>query len=114
MLELRRTKAGIFDESKIYTLYDFDKAIEEYKKGDESTLRAMIVPAEIISTLLPVVQIKKPLIKQLLTGKPLMKGDMEKSFEAEHFVVFDKDVFIGVYKGVNEGDIIARAEFIFN
>lgn len=115
MLELRRTKAGIFDESKIYNLYDFDRAVEGYKNGDESILREMIVPAEVLGNVLPSIDItKKDLIKQLLTGKPLMKSDLLKMPDAERFIVFDKDVFIGVYKRVNEGNIIARAEFVFN
>src|SRR3989338_9243463 len=32
MLELRRTHAGIFNESTATTLYEFDKLVEEYKK----------------------------------------------------------------------------------
>jgi len=115
MLELRRIQAGIFSEEEIYTLYDFDKAVAEYKAGDEKMLRKMIIPAEIISTLLPVIQINdKKSLKQLLTGKPLMKSDCKKSLEEGIFCIFNKDIFIGVYKKVNEGDIIGRAEFIFN
>jgi len=124
MLELRRIKAGIFDEESkdypIIDLYQFDKAVEAYKKGDESLLRGMIVPAEIISQLLPVIQItNKPLIKQLLTGKPLMKRDIDisqiKNIKVEEKItLFSDSTFIGVYKIVSEGDIIARAEFVFN
>jgi len=33
MLELRRIKAGIFKEESTTNLYDFEKAVEEYKKG---------------------------------------------------------------------------------
>jgi H/ACA ribonucleoprotein complex subunit 4 len=114
MLELRRTKAGIFDEDKINNLYDFDKAVEEYKKGNEKILREMIVPAEIISTILPTVQVKKPLIKQLLTGKPLMKKDVSKIPDQDKFCIFCEDQFLGIYKKVSEGDIIARPEFVLN
>jgi H/ACA ribonucleoprotein complex subunit 4 len=115
MLELRRTKAGMFDESQIYTLYDFDKAVEKYKKGDESVLREMIVPAEIISKIMPTVQIiNKNLLKLLLTGKPLMKSDILKIPDAERFSVFDKEKLIGIYKKVDERNIVARAEFVFN
>jgi len=35
MVELRRIKAGIFSEEDSINLYDFDKAVEEYKKGNE-------------------------------------------------------------------------------
>ena len=116
MLELRRIRAGMFSEDKIYTLYDFDKAVKSYQEGDEKPLREMIVPAEIISTFMPVIEIThKAVLKQLLTGKPLMKSDIkDKLPEEERFCIFNKDVFIGVYKKVDEGDIIARAEFVFN
>jgi hypothetical protein len=77
-------------------------------------LREMIIPAEIISHILPVIHItNKGLIKQLLTGKPLIKDDASIP-DADKFSVFDKDNFIGVYKRVREGNIVARAEFVFN
>lgn len=117
MLELRRTKAGIFDESKIYNLYEFDKALDEYKKGNDKKLRDMLVPAEIVSTLLPVVQLKKEVnLKQILTGKPLMKKDIDEKTikDIDKFCLFLDDRFLGVYKKVDEGDIIARAEFVCN
>jgi hypothetical protein len=59
------------------------------------------------------VQIKPGLIKQLLTGKPIMKGDIKLPKE-DKFEVFCQDRFIGVYKKVEERNIIARAEFVFN
>lgn len=115
MLELRRVKAGIFDETKIYTLYDFDKAVEEFKKGNEKSLRELIVPAEIIASFMPTVQVNnKQLIKKLLTGKPIMKNDLKVPANVEKFCIFDGPAFIGVYAIVPEGNIIARAEFIFN
>jgi hypothetical protein len=76
--------------------------------------REMIVPAEIISTILPTVQVKKPLIKQLLTGKPLMKKDVSKIPDQDKFCIFCEDQFLGIYKKVSEGDIIARPEFVLN
>jgi len=116
MLELRRTKAGLFSEDKIYNLYDFDKAVQEYKGGKEEKLREMIVPAEIISTFMPIIEVTdKRILKQLLTGKPLMNSDIkDKLPEEERFCIFNNDIFIGVYKKTEEGDIIARAEFVFN
>ena len=41
MLELRRTKAGIFSEDSIYTLYDFESSLK-----NETKLNEMLVPAE--------------------------------------------------------------------
>ncbi len=114
MLELRRTKAGIFEEKDSINLYDFEKAVEEYKKGNEELLRKILIPAEIVSDVLPVIEVKSANLKKLLTGKPLMKEDVSDIVQNEKFALFLKDRFIGVYRKSDEGDIVARPEFIFN
>jgi H/ACA ribonucleoprotein complex subunit 4 len=115
MLELRRTKAGLFNEHEIYNLYQFEKAVEEYKKGNERPLREIIVPAEIISQLYPIIQVNPKSLKKILTGKPLFKEDIrDKLPDSEIFVLFNNDIFIGVYHKSKEGDIIARPDFILN
>jgi len=114
MAELRRTKAGIFEEEKIIDLYKFKEAVDDYRKGREEKLKKILIPAEIISEILPVVQVKEKAIKQLLTGKPIMKGDLEKMPDSEKFVVFLKDKFIEVARKTDERDIIARPEFVLN
>lgn len=119
MLELRRTKAGIFSENSnefpLITLYDFDKALEEYKKGNEEPLRNILIPGEVVSRLLSVVQVNPVSLKQLLTGKPLFQKDIKDNLpEQDKFALFNKDILIGIYKKSNEGDIIARPEFVFN
>lgn len=114
MLELRRTKASIFDESNLVTLYDFEKAVNLYKKGDDAPLRTMIISAdEALRKSMPVVQVKQ-YTEKLLTGKPIMKGDLETIPDEGVFSVFDKKQLIGVYRTVNEGVIIARPEFVLN
>ena len=116
MIELRRTKASIFDDENLVTLYQLKKAIEEYKKGNEKILREILIPGEIISEILPVIQIKKKYIDKLQHGSPLMKEHLEKSSEKltdEEIAVFCKEEFIGVFKITNEKDIIARPEYVF-
>ena len=114
MAELRRIRAGIFDESNIVNLYDFDKAVELWKLGDESMLRKMIIPAEdAIKKIIPEVQAKDD-IKKLLTGKPIFREDVEKIPESELFSVFSGKKFIEIAKKVNEGNIIGRPEFVYN
>jgi len=109
MTELRRTRAGIFNESKIVNLYDFEKA-------DNEELSKMIIPAEdAIKQILPEVQVKEKSVKQLLTGKPLFKEDIKGKIPNEElFAVFHKDNFIEIAKKLNQGDIVARPEFVFN
>lgn len=114
MLELRRTKAGIFEEKGSVNLYDFDKAVKEYENGNEAELRKILIPAEIVSEVLPVIQANPDNLKKLLTGKPLMKNDVASPVKDEKFALFLKETFIGVYRKTNEGDIIARPEFILN
>ncbi len=117
MLELRRTRASIFTEENLVNLYDFESAVEEYKKGNEKPLREILIPAEIIQTIFSPYQIKKESLKKLLTGSPLFSNflkDKVKEQKDEKICLFLEDKFIGCYKLVKEGDIIAVPEFVFN
>jgi len=109
MLELRRTKASIFKESTAITLYEFDKLVKEKK------LSSVLVPAEeAIKKVLPALQISADKVKQLLNGKPLMSQDLTNLPKGETFALFSGERFIGVYHKVKEGEIIAKAEFVYN
>jgi len=119
MLELRRTRAGIFKENdKTYpsvNLYDFEKAVKNYRKGDEKPLREIIIPGEIISELHPVVKAKKESKEKLLTGKPILKTDLVKETKIEKgkiVIVFSDEQFIEIAKIVNEKDVFAKPEFV--
>src|SRR3989344_3899935 len=115
MLELRRTKAGIFKEESITSLYDFEKAVNEYKNGNEKLLREIIFPAEIISEFLPVLQIKSENLKQIFTGKSLLKKDLVKDdgWKKDTIVcVFSSDIFVGIYKIFRGREIFAKPEFV--
>ncbi len=115
MTELRRTKAGIFSEEdkNFVNLYDFQRAMEEYKKGNEEKLREMLIPAEIISEILPAVQAKEESVSQLSDGKPIFRKDIESIPESEKFAIFHGNKLIEIAKKVNEGEIIARPEFVY-
>ena len=114
MTELRRTKAGIFSEGDdaFVNLYDLKTAVEEYEKGNEEKLRAILIPAEIITKILPVVYAKKEAVKSLYTGKPIFKKDIEETEVPEKFLVFYGESLIEVARRTNEKDIIARPEFV--
>lgn len=116
MLELRRTQAGIFNETQSIKLEDLDNAVEEYEKGNSKPLEKLIIPAETaINEIIPCFQIKENSIKSLLTGKPLFRNDIDGLSPQEgNFAIFYKDKFIGLYKLTNESiDIIARPTFVF-
>jgi len=119
MLELRRVRAGIFKEDdKKYpsvNLYDFEKAVKEYRAGDDKLLRDMILPGEVVMKLFPVVPIKKEYSEKLLHGSPIyleyIKGEKTES-DSKKVCAFAGDKFIGIYSVVNEGGIFAKADFV--
>ena len=123
MIELRRIKAGLFDEeNKKYpsvNLYDFEKAVKEYKKGNEKKLREILIPGEIITELLQVIQVRKDVVKKLLSGSPIFKSFVNEKIsnkikKNEKVGAFVEDKFIGIYDYINSKDLIARPEFVLN
>jgi len=119
MLELRRTKAGIFDETDSVSLYELEEAFAGLKKGDESALRKILIPGEIIADILPVVYVKEQSLKKLLSGSPIFAEFLENPRDAKSvadgkFCVFCGEKFIGCYASVLEKEIIARPEFVFS
>lgn len=115
MLELRRTRAGVFKEERSVNLYDFEKAVTEYKKGNEEALREMIVPAEIVAELHPVVEIKEESAERILRGQPIYFKNLvkKKDFEPEQKIcVFSEGKFIGIFKVINEDTVFAKSEFV--
>jgi len=148
MLELRRIRAGIFKENDenypVVSLYDFEKAVDEYKKGNEQQLKKIIIPAEIVCEVYPLVQVKEDNLKKILTGKPIYEEDLEnepfgkvpkpelkkqdKDYKKESkdstssklgqskevVCIFCKDRFVGMYKLIQEGNLFAKPEFVMN
>jgi len=118
MGELRRTEAGIFDESTLVNLFDFKSAVDKYKNGDEEGLKKMLIPAEeAIKKVLPVVEVDKSAIRALHIGKPLLISNVKSKSDVvpgDFFAAFCKGKFIGVYKKTNEASVFARSEFVFN
>lgn len=118
MLELRRIKAGIFEEQDSVTLYELQNAVEEYKKGNEEKLRKILIPAEIAAKLLPEVQVNKSAVKRLYTGSPvfneMLKEEKDRSkFKKEEKVsIFCGEVFIETARVTGEKGIFARPEFV--
>ncbi len=111
MLELRRTRAGIFEEKDSVTLYELEKAIEE-KKLDKIILSGEKAVKEIF----PVVEIKENFVEKILHGQPIYIKNLKKkeNFEAgTEVAVFFKERFVGIFKIINGGKIFAKGEFTF-
>ncbi len=119
MLELRRISAGIFNENdKKYPsvkMYDFEKAVNEYEKGEDKYLRKMIIPGEIVKKIYPPLEIKEDNLKNILTGKPIYKKDLirDEGWKVNSIVsCFCKNRFIGMYKIFRGKEIFAKPEFV--
>jgi len=116
MLELRRISAGIFDESFAVNLYEYEKAVEEYKNGNDELLKKIIIPAEdAIKKVYPVVNIKSENLQQIFTGKPIYKKDLlkDEGWKVDSVAsVFCNDEFVGMYKIFRGKEIFARPEFV--
>jgi H/ACA ribonucleoprotein complex subunit 4 len=116
MLELRRIRAGIFKEEGSVDLYEFEKAVEEYKKGNEKKLREMIIPGEIIKELYPSIQVKPDSAERILRGQPIYNKNLVKESKIEigkRVSIFSDDRFIGVFSVISEGEVFAKPEFVF-
>ena len=116
MIGLKRIRAGIFTNKEMVSKEDFEKAVEEFEKGDEKRLRKIIIPAEIVSEVYPVVEVKKEFVDMILHGAPIYHKFLTKKLNWENgkkFCLFDGEKFIGMFKVINEGDYFARSEFTF-
>lgn len=118
MLELRRVRAGIFQEDDenypAVNLYDFEKAVKEYREGNEEKLREMIIPGEIVIELYPVVNVKKEFVNKLFNGSPLFVQNLtgKKDIKDGRVCVFSEERLIGIYTTVNSGEVFAKPEFV--
>jgi H/ACA ribonucleoprotein complex subunit 4 len=119
MLELRRTQAGIFNETKSINLYDFERAAQEYRNKNDKPLRNILIPGEIVTELLPTIQIRKDVVKKVLSGSPifpsfLTETKLPKLKIEEKICIFAEEKFIGCYNYIGTETLIAKPEFVLN
>ncbi len=115
MLELRRIRAGIFTEESMVNLYDFEKAVDEYEKGNDTLLRKIIIPADIIKQVYSAIEIKPDNLRKIFTGNPICKKDLIKDngVKVDSVVpVFCNNNFIGMYKILRKKEIFAKPEYV--
>jgi len=115
MTGLRRARAGIFLEKECITKEQFEKAVEKYFAGDDKELKKIILPAEIITKVYPVVNVKAEFVEKILHGAPIDEKFLIKKekFETGKIIcIFNENKFIGMYKVINEGHIFAKGEFV--
>ena len=105
MLELRRTREGIFKEKDCVNMYDIDKAIKE------SDLSKILLPPEVITKNMPKITIGKKYLEKVYNGSPILKEYILKkdSFKkGEVVAVFSNKRLIEISQVVNEEDVIAK------
>jgi len=121
MLELRRTNAGIFSENDeefpIVSLYNFEKAMLEYKEGNDERLREIIIPGEIVSRLHAPVELKEIAIPMFYNGSPIHNDELvdEKNLDFgldKIFTVFSKGKFLGLHKVIKEGNLFSIPDYV--
>lgn len=116
MLELRRTRAGIFKEDNAIRLYELEKLKEAIKEQNLAEVKKYIIPGEeAIKKIFRVIKINSHRVKELFTGKPLFQFDLVKKekFELEEKIaVFCEERFIGIYIVENSARRFARPDFV--
>jgi H/ACA ribonucleoprotein complex subunit 4 len=115
MTELRRTRAGIFEEKDSLTLYQLQEAKE---KGE---LSKYLTPINIISKYIPSFEVKDENLRELYNGSPLYpeffknKDDLKKTEnlkKGEFIALMNGSKLIEVAKIILEGRKIAVAETV--
>ncbi len=116
MIGLKRIRAGIFKEKEMVTKEEFEKAADAYFKGNDKLLKEIIIPAEIVSELYPIVEIKEEPIERILHGQPLYEKDLMKKIKIEKNKIvcgFAGDKFIGMFRVVDDGKIFGKPMFVY-
>ena len=102
MAELRRTKAGPFDESKIVTLQDLADAFHAHKNGDSSILKKIILPIEEGAAHLKKIWVHDSAIGNLCNGAFLkipgiskLESDIKKDDDVAVFSLKQELILVG-------------------
>jgi len=89
MFELRRTKAGPFNESTLATLQDLTDAVYYFREGNEKLIRRVIQPPEAAVRHLPKVYVLDSAVDSLCHGANLHNpgiSQLESGIEPENVV----------------------------
>jgi H/ACA ribonucleoprotein complex subunit 4 len=116
MTGLKRIRAGIFTEDIMTGKKEFENAVKAYEKGDNELLRKIIIPAEIVSELYSVVEVKEEPVGRILHGQPLYHKDLERKEKIEKDKVvcaFSGSKFVGMFQVVNDEKIFGKPMFVY-
>ena len=115
MQELRRTRAGPFDESKLSTLHDLTDAYHFWvEDSDEAPLRDIVMPVERALSHLPKITIRDTAVDAVCHGARLAEpgvislAEVEKKQLVGIYTARDEIVALGI--SVLEGGVIAQVK----
>jgi H/ACA ribonucleoprotein complex subunit 4 len=115
MQELRRTKAGPFDESKLSTLHDLTDAYHFWiEDHDETPLRDIVMPVERALSHLPKIIIRDTAVDAICHGARLAEPgvislpDVDRKQLVGIYTARDEVVALGI--SVLEGGVIAEVK----
>lgn len=115
MIKLRRTKAGIFSEEQSTTMDEFKQAVSEYKDGKDDSLRRILVPAESITSTMPIIEIDADSRKLIRNGSPIFKEMVAKEPREEVFALAHGNELVAIARKTTQfknPDIIAKSETV--
>ena len=110
MLELRRIKAGQFEEKKSLTLYQLQEAVNSGKLAEH------ILPMEMIAKDMPNIEVKEDSLIKIHNGSPIYREYIEsgpKTLEMGSFAaIMHNKKLVEIAKVLNEGNKIAVPETV--
>jgi len=126
MAELRRTKAGPFNESDIHTLFDLKDSFYSYTENKDSTeLKKIILPLESALKHLPKIWVKDKIIKALATGmqlkysgivklhKNIKKGEMVAVMNLDNELILLGTTLYDTTSKINDNKIFVKTLRVF-
>lgn len=115
MAELRRTRAGMFDEKSLVRLEDLMKAFNDYKEGDEKPLLSILIPKEVLLKELRVLGVDERTMKKIKQGGPIFFNDLKLRIKAdpdERVAVTFNEELIAIFKTVKDERIFAKPDSV--
>ncbi len=118
MTELRRTKAGLFEEKDSVTLNELSEAYEQYQESKPAKLLKMLIPMEkVIKENIRYVEVNEDSLARLRNGSPIFMTQLKEkpgNYELDEKVaIFCSGQLIEIAKVVFDGSIFAKPETVF-
>lgn len=117
MTELRRTRAGMFKEESIVSLYELVDAVEEFEKGNDERLKKILQPMELITHDIRPAHVIPESLRRMRHGGPMFKEDLVKKTnfkKDEKIAVMDDGKIVLVAKVERSVNVFARPETVLS